>query len=327
VQRIRVLNAGDIRGSVTMRECIEVMKTAFELLSAGKSLVPQRRVMEIAPADGRLLIMPAFAAKYQYAGLKLVSLFQENPARGLPLIQAVMLLVDALDGRIRALLDGEALTALRTGGASGLATDFLARKDAKTAAIFGAGVQAETQLAAICAVRPIQKVLIFGRNRKKNADFVRRMQDRFEITALLAKSPEQLRGVHIICTATTASTPVFSDAHIAAGVHINGVGSYRANMREVPGETVKRAKVIVDHRAACLAEAGDIVIPIQQAQINEKHIFAELGEVVSGTRKGRILPGEITFFKSVGNALQDLALARHVFQTAEKLNLGQLIKL
>jgi len=327
VQIIRVLNGSDIRSSVTMRECIDVMKMAFELLSAGKSVVPQRLVMEIPPADGRLLIMPSFAQKYQHAGLKLVSLFHENPTRGMPLIQAVMMLVDAVDGRIRALLDGETLTALRTGGASGLATNFLARKDAKTAAIFGAGVQAETQLAAICAVRPIQKVLVFGRNHKKTADFVRRMQERFEISVSVAKSPEQLREAQIICTATTSSNPVFSDAHIAADVHINGVGSYRANMREVPGETVKRAKVIVDQRAACLAEAGDIVIPIQQNQIVEKHVFAELGEVVSGEKKGRISPKEITFFKSVGNALQDLALAHYVFQTAEKLNLGQVIKL
>lgn len=327
MQTIRVLTGSDVRNSVTMRECIDVMKTAFELLSVGKSVVPQRLVMEIPPAAGRLLIMPSFVQKYQHAGLKLVSLFHENPARGLPLIQAVMMLVDALDGRIRALLDGEVLTALRTGGASGLATDFLARKDAKIAAIFGAGVQAETQLTAICAVRPIKKVLVFGGNRKKAAVFTGRMRDRFEIPVSVAKSPEQLREAQIICTATTSSNPVFSDAHIAAGVHINGVGAYRANMREVPGETVKRAKVIVDQRTACLTEAGDIAIPIQQCQIDEKHIFAELGEVVSGARKGRVSPDEITFFKSVGNAVQDLALAHHVFQTAEKLNLGQLIKL
>ena len=327
VQIIRVLNASDIRNAVTMRKCIDVMKTAFENLSAGRTVVPQRLVVNMPPETGRLLVMPAYAENYQHAGLKLVSLFHDNPAQGLPLIQAVMLLVDALDGRIRALLDGEALTALRTGGASGLATELLAQENAQTAAIFGAGIQAETQVAALCAVRSIHKILIFGRAPQKAAEFAQRMQKRHEIPVQLAKSPEELSATQIICTATTSSSPVLADKYIADGTHIDGVGSYRANMREVPGETVKRAKVIVDQRAACLAEAGDILIPMQKHQIKKKHIFAELGEVASGIKPGRCNSDEITFFKSVGNAVQDLALAHHVFQTAEKLNLGQVIKL
>ncbi len=326
-QTLRVFSGEEILRTVNMRDCVKVMRDAFRQLSSGAATAPPRMVLSTSPEDDLLLVMPASNPSGAHAGVKLVTVQPNNPGRGLPLIQALMLLVDSASGKFLALLDGEVLTAWRTGGATGVATDLLARTDAREVAIFGAGVQAETQLEAVCAVRPIQKALVFGRNPQKAEAFARKMTRKLGITVNLARSPAQLQRADIICTATTSPTPVFANDHLAPGTHINGVGSYRATMREVPGETVRRARVIVDHRPACLAEAGDIIMPLQEGLISAEHIRAELGEIVAGQKTARESPEQITFFKSVGNAVQDLALAQEVYHRAVKMNLGQTVAL
>lgn len=326
-QTLRLLSGEDILRTVNMRDCVKIMREAFRQLSSGAATAPPRMVLSTSPEDDLLLVMPSNSSVFERAGVKLVTVNPENSKRGLPLIQAVMLLVDSASGKFLALLDGEVLTAWRTGGATGVATDLLARTDAREVAIFGAGVQAETQLEAVCAVRPIQNALVFGRTPEKSAAFTRKMTRKLGITVSVACSPGQLQRVDIICTATTSPTPVFADDHLSHGTHINGVGSYRATMREVPGETVRRARVFVDHRPACLAEAGDIIMPLQEGLIRAEHIRAELGEIVAGQKTGRESPEQITFFKSVGNAVQDLALAQEVYHRAVKMNLGQTVAL
>jgi ornithine cyclodeaminase/alanine dehydrogenase-like protein (mu-crystallin family) len=260
--------------------------------------------------------------------LKAVTVFDGNPARGLPRIQALVTLCDGTTGQPLAILDGAAVTALRTGAASGAATDLLARPDSATLAILGAGVQARTQLEAVCAVRAIRSVRVF--------DILPRAAERFaqEMSAVAgsaiqtaANATEALRDADIVCAATSAQAPVFADADLKPGAHINGVGSYQPGVQEVPAEVVLRARVVVDHRASALAEAGDILAPIRQGRYSADRIAAELGEIVSGKRPGRVARDEITFFKSVGVAVQDLAAASRIFQEAQRLGLGTAVQL
>jgi ornithine cyclodeaminase len=256
-------------------------------------------------------------------GVKIVTLFGGNAALGLPRLQALMVVLDAATGSPLAVMDGTSLTAIRTGAASGVATDLLARPDAAVAAVFGAGPQARTQLAGVCAVRPIRRARIFDVSAERARAIAREMAEELGIQVEAAASPsEALAGADVVCTATTASEPVFADGDVAPGTHINAIGSYKPGVREIPAETVRRARVVVDHLPAALAEAGDLIIPMKQGLIGKGHVYAELGELLAGVKKGRQSPGEITLFKSVGVAVQDLAAADLVLAAAERLNFG-----
>jgi ornithine cyclodeaminase/alanine dehydrogenase-like protein (mu-crystallin family) len=255
--------------------------------------------------------------------IKIVSVFNDNPAQGLPLIHALVVAVDATTGEPIAVMDGTYLTALRTGAASGAATDLLARPDARTAAIFGAGVQGRTQLEAICAVRPIQQVRVYDVSREQAATFAIEMSQRLSLPVQIADTPSQgVSQADVICTATTATSPVFDDADVQPGAHINAVGAYTPQMQEIPIGTVLRSKVVIDHHESSLAEAGDLLIPMRQGQMSEDHIYAELGEIAAGTKPGRTSADEITFFKSVGVAVQDVAAASAALEAAQRMGLG-----
>jgi ornithine cyclodeaminase len=223
-------------------------------------------------------------------------------------------------------MDGTHLTALRTGAASGAATDLLARPDARVAAIFGAGAQARTQLEAICTVRPIEKVWVYDTVPEAALAYVEEMKGHgrpVPTDVMVAASPAQAVGeADVICTATTSTTPVFDDAHLKPGVHINGIGSYTPEMQEVPAETVARARVVVDSRSASLAEAGDLIVPLAEGLITKAGIHGEIGEVAAGRISGRGSDQEITFFKSVGVAVQDVAVADLILRRAAEMGLG-----
>lgn len=307
--RLRYITDEKIREALTMPEAIRAVKEAFIQLSTGQAIVPARTSLEIPEFRMTALVMPAYLPRSKRLGLKLISLCEDNPAKGLPMAQAVSIIMDAELGTPLAVLDASVLTAVRTGAASGAATDALARKEARTAAIFGCGVQGRTQLEAIAAVRPIRKIFVFDINPKAAAAFAEEMRRKLALDVEPATSPEVLREADVISTATTSSVPVFSDAHLKPGVHINAVGSYKPHVREIPGETIRRAKVFVDQKKACLEEAGDLIIPLRENLIDEGHIRAEIGEVLAGLKPGRGSEDEITVFKSVGNAVQDLAMA------------------
>jgi alanine dehydrogenase len=309
-----------------MAQTIEMVKQAFVQLSQGDADVPIRTQLEVARHEGITLFMPAYLRKTDQLGVKIVSVFPHNIQAGIPTIHALVTLVDAATGRPAAVMDGTYLTALRTGAASGAATDLLARKDARVAAIFGAGVQGRTQLEAVCEVRGIERVRVFDVDAEASHAFAAEMQARggripTDIVAA-SSAGDAVREADIICTATTAGSPVFDNADVATGTHINAVGAYTPDTREIPEETVQRALLFVDSREACWAEAGDLIIPRSKGLISEQDIRAELGELVSGTEQGRSNDQEITFFKSVGNAVQDVAVAGKVFEEAAKLGLG-----
>jgi alanine dehydrogenase len=324
--KLRILSGADVRQAVTMAEVIQAVKEAYAQLSAGQAVVPLRTPVPVAKRGAVTLFMPAYLAGSDAMGAKIVSVFPGNLERGLPLIHAVVVVVDAQTGQPTAVMDGTYLTALRTGAASGVATDLLARPDARVAAIFGAGVQARTQLEAVCTVRSIEKVWVYDPVAERAAAYVQEMQGRGDPIpsklAAAASAAQAVRDADVICTATTSSTPVFDDADLKPGVHINGVGSYTPEMQEVPAKTVVRAKVVVDSESASLKEAGDLIIPLNRGLLTESDIHGEIGQVAAGQIPGREGDSEITFFKSVGVAVQDVATAELILRRAADLGLG-----
>ena len=330
-----VLNAADVREALPMAPAIEAMKRAFAALSAGRAEVPQRAHLPVRPHDGVSLVMAAYLEVEdppwrneagEALAVKVVSLFEGNASRGLARIQAAVVALDPQTGRAEALLEGASLTAIRTGAASGAATDLLARADSRTVAILGAGAQGRTQLQAVCTVRSIQTAWVYDPLPEAVEAFVAELAGQGAIPADVRPVGEARRAVadaDIICTATTSATPVFADADVKAGAHINAVGSYQPQVQEIPAETVARARVVVDSREAAPAETGDLIQPIRQGLISPEHIHAELGELVLGRRAGRRSPDEVTLFKSVGVAVQDAAAARAALERARQLGLGQ----
>lgn len=321
--KLRILSADDVRRALPMAEAVAAMKSAFAQLSAGRANVPLRTPIEVPAHHGVTLFMPGYLADDDQMAIKIVSVFDENPAQGLPLIHALVVVVDATTGIPRAAMDGTYLTALRTGAVSGAAADLLSRPDARTVAIFGAGAQGRTQLEAVCAVRPIEKAWVFDTNTNGAAIYADEMTARMSLPVeAAASSKDALCQADIVCTATTSETPVFDDADLAPGVHINAVGAYTPEMQEIPAATVIRAKVVIDHTESSMAEAGDLLIPISQGLIAKDHIYAELGEIASGRKPGRQPEDDVTLFKSVGVAVQDVAAAARVLAAAERLDLG-----
>jgi ornithine cyclodeaminase len=319
------LNAEEVRQALPMAEAIAGMKTAFAQLSAGQATVPLRSRIETPAYQGVALFMPAYLHESEDLAIKVVSVFPQNAKRGRPIISGVVLVLDPQTGEPLAMLEGSSLTAIRTGAGAGAATDILARPDAAVAAIIGSGVQARTQLEAVCTVRPIREARIYSPTRPHAAAFAESVAGQGPIPANIhvVDDPEAaVAGADIICAATTSATPVFNGRALKPGAHVNGVGSYTPTMQEVDAATIQRALVVVDSRAAALAEAGDLIIPLNSGMIQESHIYAELGEIVSGRKPGRTNPQQITYFKSVGVAVQDASAARIAYQKAISLHLG-----
>jgi ornithine cyclodeaminase/alanine dehydrogenase-like protein (mu-crystallin family) len=325
-QSMLFLAQEDIRNLLSMPEAIDLMRDAFRQISAGTVSVPVRTAIDIPGHNADALFMPVHSSENNMIALKMVSVFRNNPKIQLPLIHAMIVLMDGTTGQPLAVMDGEYITALRTGAGSGLATDLLARKDAHTMAMFGAGVQSHTQVAAVCQVRPIKEIVIFDKNANAAQDLAVHVNQVHGADVTVNPDDAYLAQCDIICTATTSPTPVFSDKNISEGTHINAVGAYQPDKREIPGDTLQTAKIIVDQRAACMSEAGDVLMAIRDGLIDSRHIYAELGELVQNKKTPRENEKEITLFKSVGNAAQDLVTAHHVFAKALSLRVGNAVR-
>lgn len=323
---LRIISKEDICRVISMAQAIEVVKEAFAQLSLGLAEVPIRTQLGVARTEGTVLFMPAYLRETDLLGMKIVSVFPRNVDKGIPTIHALVTLVDAETGRPTAVMDGTHLTALRTGAVSGAATELLARKDARVAAIFGTGVQGRTQLEAVCEVRGIERAWVYDLDREAAESYAEEMRMRGgripTDVVVAATASEAVHEADIICTATTSPRPVFEDKDLKPGTHINAAGAYTPETREIPEETIQRARLFVDSREACWAEAGDLIIPRSKGLISDRDIRAELGELVSGVKQGRSNDEEITFFKSVGNAVQDVAVAGKVLEEAVKSGLG-----
>lgn len=321
---LRILSAADVRQALPMADAIASQKRAFAELSTGTAVMPLRTRLPIDD-DAVTLLMPAYLPDTAALGVKLVSVYPQNPARGLPFVHAAVLAIDPDTGRPLALLEGGALTAIRTGAGAGAATDLLARPDATSVAIIGSGVQARTQLEAVCTVRRIERVWVFSPTRAHAEAFAAEMAGQGPVPDAVEAVDAVETAVaeaDIVCAATTSSTPVFPGAALKPGAHVNGVGSYLPTMQEIDLTTIKRSLVVVDSREAVLAEAGDLIVPLEAGEIDAAHIHAEVGEIVNGRAAGRTRAEQITFFKSVGVAVQDAAAAAVALRHAERLGLG-----
>jgi ornithine cyclodeaminase/alanine dehydrogenase-like protein (mu-crystallin family) len=306
-----------VRSMLTMKEAIGSMRAAFVAVSNKEATVPLRTAIDIPGQEARALFMPVYVPSLSCIGVKIVSVYPNNSAiHRLPNIHGKILLIGAEDGVPLCLMDAEYLTALRTGAASGVATDLLAVPEAGTLAIFGTGVQALAQVEGVCTVRKIEKVFVYGREASSSLDFAALLRKDFGLNAE-AGGRADLRKADVVCTATNSSTPVLDASDIKRGCHINAIGSFKPGMQELPPALVVMADVFVDQLAAVLSEPGDILGPLSEGLITASHIKGELGEILCGRIGARTDRGAITLFKSVGNAVQDIYAAKFVY---DKLN-------
>lgn len=318
---IRILTAADVHAALPMPKAIDSMRHAYSQLSADKVVMPSRQ--HISTDKGVTLIMPAYLPEGSEFGLKVVSVYDENPDHNIPRITSTVLVLDPTTGETKAIMDGASLTAIRTGAGGGVAADMLARPNASTVGLFGAGVQARVQLQAVMAVRDIKRVNLISRTQtsaERLASDISEWTDAPDID--IATSPKQVvQDADIVLCATTSGTPLFDGNHLQPGTHITAVGTFVPEKREVDTTTIRRAnRIVVDSRQDCLEEAGDLIIP------NAK-IDAEIGEIVNGNKPGRQSDDEITFFKSVGVAVQDAVAASLVLKEAETKGLGSVVDL
>ena len=326
--KIRVLSCEDVKQASPMKMAIVESKRAYSRLSSGRVEMPLRSRVHIPEQDGVLLTMPAALLEDGEMAVKLVTVFGNNPVRGFPLIHAVVIVMDTLTGQILSLMDGEVMTAIRTGAGVGAATDLLAPSGAKTVAIIGSGKQAASQLDAVCRVREVKEVWVFSPNPEHAESFAEKMSGIGAIpenVQAVTSSANALKDADIVCTATTSNTPVISLKHLKLGAHVNAVGSFQPSMQEIDSETISKALVVVDSRESALVETGDIVIPLKQGMITPKHIHAEIGEIINGTKSGRSSCEQLTFFKSCGVAVQDAVIAAMALKNAERENLGTIV--
>jgi ornithine cyclodeaminase/alanine dehydrogenase-like protein (mu-crystallin family) len=322
--KIRILTADDVREVLPMPKAIAAMKQAFGQLSAHQAEIPLRG--RLATEKGVTLSMPAYLRQSRELAIKIVSIYGDNPKMGLPTVAGLVMVLDPQTGMPLALMEGNSLTAIRTGAAGGLAAELLSRKDAGTVALFGAGVQGKSQIQAVMAVRNIRKVWILDASLNQAEKLAAEMASWTSPPKIAAMSSsgrnarEAVSQADIVIAATTSLTPVFDGNDLMPGTHVTGVGSFTPQMQEIDVATVRRARVVVDSREASMAEAGDLIIA-------GATISAEIGEIVNGVYPPRQNDQEITFFKAVGVAVQDAAAAAAVLKAAVEKELGILISL
>jgi ornithine cyclodeaminase/alanine dehydrogenase-like protein (mu-crystallin family) len=319
-----VLTGAQVEELLDLDELIDALAAAMADLSAGRASAPDRIAAAVPEHDGLLLAMPGHVPSAGALAAKLVTLYPRNAGTALPTHQAVIVVCDADTGRPAALLDGEVITAARTGGASALSARLLARADAAVLAILGTGVQARSHARAMCRVRPVREIRVAGRDPARAARLAAELAAELGVATHAAASyAEALDGADIACGATAAGGPAIRRAWLTPGVHI---ASVRFGGREIDDATVADALVCVESRRAALAPfpagAADLLEPIQAGVIDEEHVHAELGELVAGTRPGRTTADQITLYKSVGVAVQDAAAAALVLRAARERGVG-----
>ncbi len=323
-----LLTRDDVIRVLDMRACMDVVEKAFAELASGTAVLPLR--IGISPPDGLALYMPAYLRRMGALACKVVTVYKNNPKQhNLPTTIGKVLLQDPTTGEVICIMDGGYLTAVRTGAASGVATNYLARTDTgQVAGIFGAGVQARMQLWAMATARELSRAYVYDVSADATFAFVKEMSATLGIEIRPAESPEQvLAEADIICTATSSSTPLFDGSRVRPGTHINGIGSHSPGARELDTAIVSRSRIVADSLEACLKEAGDIMIPLHEGAISQGHIQAELGEIVLGRKPGRTDVQEITLFKSNGLAIQDAATAKLVYEKARQAGVGREVAL
>lgn len=325
-----LLREADVAALLPMKAGIEIMEQALRAFSTGRVLQPVRLALSIEPHAGYLGLMPAHLKggdSREALGAKAVTFYTGNTERRLPTHMAVILLWDSTTGALLALMDGRLITEIRTAATSAAATKALAREEAGVLALLGAGVQARSHFEALRLVRRLREMRVWSRTKERRETFAREMGKHGVPIRVCATAEEAARGADLIVTATSSPTPVLEGRWIAEGAHINAVGAPRPDWRELDGPAVAKAKLFVDSRASAVAESGDIIQSLKEGAIDEAHIRAEIGEVLAGRVAGRTSPRDITLFKSLGMAVEDVATAAYVLARAREQGAGQEIEL
>ena len=314
----RIIGAELVRRLLPHGECIALMRRAFIAEAEGRTLQPVRQSMALPNGKGLLSMMPGYISDPDWMGMKVLSVFPGNFGTELGAHQGPILLFDPDDGRLRAMIDGREVTAIRTAAASAVATDALANPDAASLGIFGYGEQAHSHVAAIRAVRPIREVLVWGRDQTRAAAFA----EAIGVGARAVASPQDAAEAEILCLTTAAKEPYFQGAWLRAGQHVNVVGSSIPTTSEIDHETLQRGRVFVDFKNSALALGGDLRRALEAGAINEKHIIGSVGAVMSGACPGRIKGDDITVFKSLGMIAEDLVACDYILRAAEAADCG-----
>ena len=320
-----LLNRSDVEKLLPMDKAIEVVESAFSELANHTAEMPPRTVMIDSDVGGWIAYMPAYLKSDGALGCKAVTVYKGNPDNfGLPTTLATILVQDSETGKVLAAMDGGYLTAMRTGAVSGVATKHMARPDSKIGGVLGAGVQARQQAVAIAEASNINTILSFSLDpMDARQKFGTWLAARTGATVRLTDSAEELcREADIVSIATTATSPIVDSSWWKPGAHINGIGSHAPGVRELDSATVQKAHVICDQKDACMAEAGDLQIPVENGEYSWDDVAGELGDVVNGKTKGRTSDDEVTLFKSVGLAVQDISCAALVYREALENGIG-----
>jgi ornithine cyclodeaminase/alanine dehydrogenase len=317
----------EVQSVLGMDEAIKVVEDGFKEFCLGRVQMPQRVALNIFKVEGWVGVMPVYIEKTDVLTVKIVSAYPKNINLGFPTIVGLLVYLDSKTGFPLAIIEAEHLTAVRTGAASGVATKYLAKKTIENVGIFGSGSQAKTQLEALCRVREIRLVKVYSPNSQHRNSFAKEMSKNLGLEVVPVENPKfAVKNSDIVVTATNSKKPVLNGRWLEEGVHLNAIGAHTPTTRELDDLTIKKSKIVVDSKESALKEAGDLVIPLNKKVISRRKIYAELGEIVLGRKKGRVSENEITLFKSVGLAFQDAVVAQIVYEKAKKLGLGVEIK-
>jgi len=318
-----VLSEKEIRRLIDVEELIRALEQAHVEFSLGRAVMPVRQVVPLPEIGGRMTTMPAFLSADRALGMKVVTYFKDNARLGLPAILATIQLYSAETGKLVAILDGTYTTAMRTACASAMATRALANRDAPVLGILGAGVQARAHIEALSKVRRLEKIKVYSPSGESARKLKEELAPAIEASIEAAASAESaVRGADLVVTATTAATPILDRAWLKPGAHVNAVGAHRPDLRELDAATLKAARVVVDSREAIMTECGDVLLAIKEGAIDAGRASTEIGEVLAGRKSGRADASEVTVYKSVGIAIQDVAAARLIYRKAAEQKAG-----
>ena len=318
-----VLSQAEVERLLPMDKCIDLMAQTLSALARGEALLPLRTVLLIPNSHDAFAVMPAYLGTPKTIGAKIITVYPGNHGTEFDAHQGAVLLFDSENGSLTAMMDATSVTTIRTAAVSGVATRLLARETASTLAIIGAGVQAHSHLEAMCAVRPIRTLRVFSRTRENAELLAAAARERFGLDASVAASGQAaVREAEVVCVTTSSREPVLFGDWLSPGAHVNAVGLSVRAAREIDTETVVRSRLYVDRRESALKEPGDIIIPLEEGDITPDHIVGEIGEILIGKAPARRDVNEITLFKSLGLAIEDLGAANHVLAEARRLGVG-----
>ena len=309
-------------------EALPTMRRALTMLAGGDVVMPLRSYLALPQGDAVLGLMPSYVGGLEAVGVKVIAAFPANFGTEFDTHQGVVLFFDTERGLLRAIVDATAITAIRTAAVSGLATDLLAKPDAGDLAIIGAGTQATTHLRAMLAVRPVRRVRVHSVPAESAKAFAERESRRTGLTVeAVATAEEAVAGADLICTTTTAHDPVVLGEWVSPGAHVNAVGAYSPTTRELDSDLVAGARLFADRRESMLSESGEFLIPRGEGRFGDEHILGEIGELLTGAAAGRTSPDDVTLFKSLGIAVEDLASAHRVYEICKERDLGTWVEI